>query len=243
MSVRVKMGPVSVSSTGRVGVKAGPVYVSGGGRRRRRSSGSGNSGAGGALVLLLIAFAVVAVIVLYAVMWPLSLWGHAIQLTPSWHQLMHRDHEWMHEHYPLVGLRYLGAFALLVVVLTVIFTPLAIQARKQASEQRRLAAERQAERDREARELAAQEERRERERLAEQQRQARLAHERWLAGPPPALELPGRFTQTWITHNVPGLHPGQIPVLIEELRRRGWSESDIDRRVTPYLAAEASAAR
>jgi hypothetical protein len=32
-------------------------------------------------------------------------------LTPFWHQLVHRDHVWMHHRYPLVGLRYLEAFA------------------------------------------------------------------------------------------------------------------------------------
>lgn len=194
------------------------------------------------MILLLIAFAVVSLIVLYVVMWPLSLWGHAIQLTPSWHQLMHRNGEWIHQHYPLVGLRYVAAFALLAVLLTAILTPFAIEARKQASVRRRLDAEQQAERDRQARELAAQQARHERERLVEQERQARLAHERWLAAPPPPLSLPGRFTQTWIAHNAPELHPGQIPMLLEELTRRGWSESDIERRVVPYLPSGISTA-
>jgi hypothetical protein len=243
VSVRVKVGPVSISSTGRVGVKAGPVYVAGGGRRRRPSSGSGNSGAGGALLLLLIAFVVAAVIVLYVVMWPLSLWGHAIHLTPSWHQLMHRNGEWMHQHYPLVGLRYLAAFALLAVLLASFLTPFAVKAREQAAERRGLAAEQQAERDRQALQLATERGERERERLAEQERHARRAHERWLAGPPPPLELPGRFTQTWIAHNTPALHPGQIPTLMDELKRRGWSDSDIERRVAPYLPAVPSAAK
>src|SRR4051794_7954844 len=61
----------------------------------------------GLLFLLALAFTVV--------MWPLSLWGHAIHLTPSWHQLMNRDHDWMHKHYPLVGLRYVGAAVLLTI--------------------------------------------------------------------------------------------------------------------------------
>jgi hypothetical protein len=47
-------------------------------------------------------------------MWPLSLWGHALHLTPSWDQLMNRDCEWMHEHHPLVGLRYIAAAVLLL---------------------------------------------------------------------------------------------------------------------------------
>lgn len=233
MSVRVKVGPVNVSSTGRVGVKAGPVYVSGGGRRRRRSSRS--SGDGGTLLFALIAIAVAIAIIIFIVMWPLSLWGHAIHLTPSWHQLMHRDHIWMHEHYPLVGLRYLGAFFLLVAVLGAGATPLVLQTNKQKAEQQLLAAEQTAERDRQAHEMEAQQEREAHQLAAEQARDAQLTHERWLAGPPPLLAMPGRFTQSWITHNVPSLHPGQIPLLMDELRRRGWSDSDIEQRVAPYL--------
>lgn len=57
MGFRVKMGPVSVSSRGRVGVRAGPVSVYGGGRRRRRSSSGDGSGA--ALLFGLVAIAVV----------------------------------------------------------------------------------------------------------------------------------------------------------------------------------------
>ncbi|MFZ2114149.1 MAG: hypothetical protein WAU77_10535 [Solirubrobacteraceae bacterium] len=47
--------------------------------------------------------------------------------------------------------------------------------------------------------------------------------------------MPGRFTQTWIAQNVPHLRPGQVPVLVEELQRRGWTNADIERRVAPYL--------
>lgn len=233
MSVRVKVGPVNVSSTGRVGVKAGPVYVSGGGRRRRRSSGS--SGDGGSLLLALIAIAVVIAIIYFAVMWPLSLWGHAIHLTPSWHQLNHRDGTWMHQHYPLVGLRYLGAFVFLLIVLAAVATPFVLQANEQKVEQQLLAAEQAAERDRQARKLADQQERETRARAVEQVREDQLAHERWLADPPPALLMPGRFTQTWIAQNAPNLHPGQIPLLKDELRRRGWTDADIEQRVEPYL--------
>jgi len=38
MSVRLRLGPFSVSSRGRVGARVGPVSVSGGGHRRKRSS-------------------------------------------------------------------------------------------------------------------------------------------------------------------------------------------------------------
>ncbi|MGA9315338.1 MAG: hypothetical protein WBV77_11990 [Solirubrobacteraceae bacterium] len=207
---------MSVTSRGRVGVKAGPVYVSGGGRRRKSGSSSGM----GALLAVIIAVG----IVIFAVMWPLSLWGHAIELTPSWHQLMHRNHTWMHEHYPLVGLRYVGAAVLLILTLAVLSMPLLASAKKRAAEQQRLASEQAAERGEQAREQAA-----------EQAHQARIVHEQWLADPPPPLQLPGRFTQTWITQHAPHLHPGQVPVLIAELRRRGWTDPDIDQRVMPYM--------
>ena len=40
MSVRLRLGPFSVSSRGRVGVRVGPVLVSGGGHRRKRFTSS-----------------------------------------------------------------------------------------------------------------------------------------------------------------------------------------------------------
>lgn len=216
VSARIRVGPVSVTSRGRVGVRAGPVYVSGGGRRRK----SGNSSGMGALLAVIIAVG----ILIFAVMWPLSLWGHAIQLTPSWHQLIHRNHAWMHEHYPLVGLRYVGAAILLILTLAVLSMPLFASAKRRAAERQQLESEQAAKRAQLAHEQAG-----------ERARRARTAHEQWLAGPPPPLQLPGRFTQTWITQHVPHLHPGQVPVLLAELRRRGWTELDIDQRVTPYM--------
>jgi hypothetical protein len=72
--------------------------------------------------------------------------------------------------------------------------------------------------------------------------QARLLAERqaetqrkWLAGPPPTLLVPGRFTDKWFAENVPYLHPGQVPALMQELHERGWTDDRIDRRVRPYL--------
>jgi hypothetical protein len=192
MGMRVRMGPFSVSSRGRVGVNAGPVSFYGGGSRRRSSSG------GGSLLAGLIALSLVFVVI----MWPLSLWGHALHLTPSWHQLMNRDKAWMHEHYPLVGVRYVGAAVLLMCALAAISIPF----RRAAAEQ-----------------------------AAERQREAARARETWLAGPPPPLPLPARFTQGWIAENVPNLHPGQVPVLLDEMRARGWTDARIDQRVRPYL--------
>ena len=64
MGMRVRMGPFSVSSRGRVGVNAGPVSFYGGGSRRSSSGGGG-------LLAGLIALGVLIIVV----MWPLSLWG------------------------------------------------------------------------------------------------------------------------------------------------------------------------
>jgi hypothetical protein len=58
---------------------------------------------------------------------------------------------------------------------------------------------------------------------------------RWLEGPPPTLQVPGRFTENWFAANVPSLHPGQIPSLLEELHERGWTDQRIEKRVRPYL--------
>ena len=208
MSMWLRAGPLRVSSRGRVGVRVGPVGVYGGGRRRRRASAS-DSAFLGVFVLL----AIVLVILFFVVMWPLTLFGHAIRLTPSWHQLLNRNHTWMHQHYALVGLRYLGAATILLVLLTAVAVPLSSAGRKRATEQRHRAAQ-----------LAAEEEQR-----------ARATYLEWLEGPPPVLQMPTRFTANWIATNVPDLHPGQVPMLMGELKRRGWSDSDIERRVMPYI--------
>src|SRR4051794_8526977 len=68
MGMRIRMGPVSLSSRGRVGVHAGPVSFYGGGRRR---SGSGD-GAAAFGVLLLIA------LVIAAVQWAIAHWYFAL---------------------------------------------------------------------------------------------------------------------------------------------------------------------
>jgi hypothetical protein len=52
MGMRVRLGPVSLSSSGRVGVSAGPISVYGGGRRRRSSSGGGGLAAVVALLVV-----------------------------------------------------------------------------------------------------------------------------------------------------------------------------------------------
>lgn len=65
MSVRVRLGPFSISSRGRVGARVGPVSVYGGGYRRKRRSDHGSTDDPQGLM---IAFQLVALIIL-AVLW------------------------------------------------------------------------------------------------------------------------------------------------------------------------------
>lgn len=153
MGMRVRLGPVSLSSSGRVGVRAGPVSIYGGGRRRR-SSGGGF----GALVGIL--FLVGLVVAYWYIALPVALVSAVIAY------LVHRN------------------------------------------DQRRLV---------EAQEAHA----------AQQQA--------WLAAPPPPLALPTRFTERWFENNVPYLHPGQVPRLMDELRARGWKDDRIQQRVGLFL--------
>jgi len=191
MGMRVRIGPFSVSSRGRVGVRAGPVSFYGGGRRRRRSSGSGC----GALLVVLLVFGVIAIAIQY---WYVTL-------------------------------------PVLAVIGVVVFFSAQAQ-RGRAAE----VASQQAEADQQSRERAAEVARQEAE--AERRRhqaalvRAAAEERRWLASPPPPLTLPGRFTENWLAANVPQLHPGQVPVLMEELHDRGWTDERIERRVAPHLA-------
>lgn len=59
--------------------------------------------------------------------------------------------------------------------------------------------------------------------------------EAWLKAPPPQLILPHRFTQNWFQENAASIHPGQARALVAELRSRGWSQDDIERRAKPHL--------
>lgn len=54
-------------------------------------------------------------LVILAVIWFVSLVGHALGLTPTYPQLDRHDSAWVHAHYDLVGLGYLlTVLALLV---------------------------------------------------------------------------------------------------------------------------------
>lgn len=186
MGVRLRMGPVSVSSRGRVGVRAGPVSVYGGGRRRRRSSSS-SSGGGGVLAVIVVIAVVIGLAVKY--------WYVALPLL-------------------IVG-----------TLVTVAIAKASAKAKEERqTEEARLYQEEQA---REAQLRAVRQ-------AADTEARAK-AEQAWLAGPPPILYVPGRFTDKWFAENLPGLHPGQVPVLLEELHDRGWTDDRIERRVRPYL--------
>lgn len=55
--------------------------------------------------------------------------------------------------------------------------------------------------------------------------------------PTSTLDMPKRFTQRWLVENVPELSPDELVQVIAELRRRGWTNADLERRVIPHLSA------
>lgn len=88
MGMRVRLGPFSVSSRGRVGVNVGPVGIYGGGRRRRPSKGRGGGnggGFGGVIVMMVAAGAIISALS------PAKGGGHAHASTPSQSALL-REH-------------------------------------------------------------------------------------------------------------------------------------------------------
>jgi hypothetical protein len=130
MSLWFRLGPVGISSPGRVGVRAGLSSAYGSGYRRRRKSTGG-----GGIVLLGFIFLVGLLVVYWKIAIPLLLAATILAATMA------------------------------------------------KSNSKRRQAEYQA----------------------------------WLAGPPPPFSPPRRFTQKWIAENVPSLHPGQVPLLLDEL--------------------------
>jgi hypothetical protein len=47
--------------------------------------------------------------------------------------------------------------------------------------------------------------------------------------------LPHRFTDAWIKETVPGLSNGEVAYVVEDMRKRGWTEAELARRVYPYV--------
>jgi hypothetical protein len=70
-----------------------------------------------------------------------------------------------------------------------------------------------------------------------QARREEEAVRQWLSQPPPAMDVPGRFTDKWFRDHIPTMHPGQVPALMSELHARGWTDARIAERIDPYLAA------
>jgi hypothetical protein len=48
-------------------------------------------------------------------------------------------------------------------------------------------------------------------------------------------EMPSRVTDAWLREAVPTLTERGLATLVEELRRRGWTEAELARRVYPYV--------
>src|ERR1700749_255719 len=101
MRMRLRAGPFSVSSGGRMGLNIGPLGLYGGGRRRRSTSGSE---ADGCITFLVWGFILFAVFVV-----PAALIGHLFNFTPSLGQIFRANPPgWMKAHYPEV----VGRFAI-----------------------------------------------------------------------------------------------------------------------------------
>lgn len=52
---------------------------------------------------------------------------------------------------------------------------------------------------------------------------------------PVPLQLPSRVTKKWLAANAPRIHPAQVPMFLDELRSRGWTEARIQQKVLPLL--------
>jgi hypothetical protein len=49
-------------------------------------------------------------------------------------------------------------------------------------------------------------------------------------------EMPSRVTDAWLREAVPTFTENGLATLVEELRRRGWTDAELARRVYPYFA-------
>lgn len=133
-----------------------------------------------------------------------------------------------------------GAFMLLVVIvaivksapylLLIVLVPLLVWfgTKRKREEQEATVQQRRAE------QAVATQQRRVEQEAVEVQAQA-VAQRKWLEGSPPTLYVPRRFSEGWFADNVPQLHPGQVPALIDELRARGWTDQRIQQRLARYL--------
>lgn len=52
---------------------------------------------------------------------------------------------------------------------------------------------------------------------------------------PRADGLPHRFTDEWIRKTIPRLSESQVAYVIDDMRKRGWQEVELARRVYPYV--------
>ncbi len=58
-----------------------------------------------------------------------------------------------------------------------------------------------------------------------------------LAAPPQAAprEYPPSFTRAWIRRTLPTASPAEARALLENMRRRGWTEAEVAERILPYM--------
>lgn len=82
-------------------------------------------GGGGGVIAVIVAIVVVVAIVAAVLIGGLSLIGHPLGLTPSWHEVMNRNDEWVDVNYPAVVARYLLTGVLLMAVLLLVASALA----------------------------------------------------------------------------------------------------------------------
>ncbi len=174
----------------------------------------------------------------YTVMLPLSLVGHTIGLTPSWHELNHHGHAWMPTHYPLVRLRYIATAVLMIMG--------AIGMRSEHKKRKASPPRAPATGSADAAPLAA------RAPVTPQATHGAPSPDATMSGVPrqrssagarAAPLIPERFTQEWIAETVPHLRSQALCAVIGEMRRSGWSTADIQHRVWPYVTDDPGPAR
>ena len=76
-----------------------------------------------------------------------------------------------------------------------------------------------------------------RESFIESKREAEAARERWQQAQEKA-KLPARVTNQWLSQIVPTLSEEELKYLRNNLRKRNWSDKDLEERVDPLLKSE-----